>query len=92
MGLEVPGFVELRMVASLDKSRDEVKVENVLVRGGIPEKDTLKIVSVELAASIACSFDANSRAKEFKTSKVRFEAVVSFERGLLCIRVNQAIV
>ncbi len=92
MGLDVPGFVELRMVASLDKSQVEVKIENVLVRGGIPEKVTLKIVSVKLAASIACSFDANSRDKEFKTSEVRFEAVVSFERGLLCIQVNQAIV
>ncbi len=47
---------------------------------------------IKLAALVARLLDADSRAKEFKKSKVRFEAVVPFERGLLRFRVNQAIV
>ena len=82
--MKIPLLVKLSVVAALCQTSVNIEIKNVLVSRRIAEKYPMEVVSVEFAASIAGPFDANSGAKQFKGSKVGFDAVISFER--CCLR------
>jgi hypothetical protein len=64
--VEVPSFVELRMMACLYDAGIKVQIEDVLVRGGVTEEDTREVMSIQFSTAIARSFYAYPSAKQFK--------------------------
>ena len=49
--MEIPGFVELGMVAAFYDSGEEVNVTYVMVGCCIPEEDTAIVMAVELGGA-----------------------------------------
>jgi hypothetical protein len=47
--LEIPRIVKLSVVAMFDDARVEVKVDNILIRGGVAKEDTFEVVTIESA-------------------------------------------
>jgi hypothetical protein len=44
--LQVPSFVKLSVVAAFYDARGEVKVDNILIGGGVSQKDPFEVVAI----------------------------------------------
>jgi hypothetical protein len=47
------------MVAAFDKAHVKVEVKNILIRRGVPEKNTPKVVPIKFTAAVARAFDVD---------------------------------
>ncbi len=63
MWLEIPRFVELRMVTAFDQSRVQINIDDVLIQGGLSDEDLGEVVAIQLAVPITSLFGAHPRAK-----------------------------
>ena len=63
--LEVPCFIKCCVMANLDHPRLSVQVYDVLVSGGIAQKDACVVMPVQLAAAVARLLDAYPRPEYF---------------------------
>ena len=78
--MKIPRFVEDRVVAYLDEARVKVNVADVIVRGGVTEKDTGEVVTVQFGPALSGTFDTHAGPEHFQIAKVRFGAIPSFVR------------
>ena len=79
--MEVPGFVEGRMVACLDNAIVQVDVSDVGISSSIANEDSRIVMVVQFGGPFACLFDADTGAKDLQMTKVGFTSVPSFKRG-----------
>jgi hypothetical protein len=63
--LEVPSFVELRMVACFYNPRVQVQIDNVLVRCSVTKEDTREFVTVKFAPAVASAFHPDASSEQF---------------------------
>jgi hypothetical protein len=80
------------MMARLDDSQIKIKVQDVLVRCGVAEEDTGKVVGIKFAPACARPFNADTSAKHLQMRDVGLEATPSLVRGLVEGRVDKPIV
>jgi len=80
------------MVAAFDQARVEIEVKDVLIGGGIAEEDSAKVVAIQLTATVACAFNADSGPKQFEVGEVRFEAIISLKWCFPSFGVDEPIV
>jgi hypothetical protein len=88
--LEVPGLIELSVMASLDNTTVEIQINDILISSGVPKKQTFKVMVIKLATTFPGLLDANSGAKKFEMADIRFNAIQTFEGG--CGSMNHAVV
>ena len=62
--LKIPRFVKLSMMTRLDQSRIQIQINNVLIRRGVSEKNALKVMAIQFAASRTSLLDAYPRPKK----------------------------
>ncbi len=63
--LEVPSFVELRVVACFYNPQVQVQIDNVLVHCSVTKEDTHEFVTVEFALAVAGAFHADTSSEQF---------------------------
>ena len=71
------------MVARLYNPQLQIQVDYILVSCSVAEEDTGKIMAIELAASRAHAFDANSRPEHFEMCNVQSASVPALVWGLV---------
>jgi hypothetical protein len=62
--LQVPSFVKLSVVAAFYDACGEVKVDNILIGGGVSQKDPFEVVAIKFSPLYARYFHADARAEE----------------------------
>jgi hypothetical protein len=80
------------MVAVLYQAYVDVNIENILVSRGVADKNTTKVMSIKFAAVVACAFDPDPGAEQFKVCQVRFDTLIPLKRCFFSFQVNQLIV
>ena len=55
--LQIPCLVQDGVVAGLDNARGQVKVDDILSRGSVSQKDAREVIEVKFAASDTRLFD-----------------------------------
>ena len=72
-------------------ARVKVQVNNVVVGRCIPQKNSFKVVFVQLAPAVARAFDAYVQSEKFKVTNIWLGSVISFIRCHLHNGVDQPI-
>jgi hypothetical protein len=80
------------VVAAFENPSLQVKIDDILICSGIPEKDTREVIPIELATSIAAFLNTNSRSKNFQRGLIWFTPIVTFEWGDASILVHNTVV
>jgi hypothetical protein len=89
--LEVPRFVKIKLVTSLDKIQREINLYNILLGCRIPPKYSNKIVAVKFSTLFAVPLHTEVQAKHFQAKEVKFSPIVAFKWCLLCPGVDKSI-
>ncbi len=73
--MKIPRLVELGMVAMLDNTGSEIKVDDVVVRGHIAKEYALEIVTIQFPMPNPRNFYADTGTEKLQVSNVGFMSV-----------------
>ncbi len=90
--LKIPRLVELSMMATLDDSGVEIKIDDIVVRGSVAKEYALEVVTVQFPTPNAQHFNADTGAEELQLADVGFMSVESLKWGLLGDGVDDPVV
>ena len=77
--MKIPRLVKLNMMAALDDTGVEIKVDNVAVRGRVAKEYALEVVAIQFPTSNAQYFNADAGAEKLQVADVGFMSVEGLE-------------
>jgi hypothetical protein len=80
------------MMAQFDDAQSGVKVQDILVYCGVPQKNAREVMWIQLALAGAGALDAYARAKCFEVCEVGLAIVPTFKRSLAGSQVDKPVV
>ncbi len=87
--LEIPCLIKNCMMAQFDDAQRGVKVHDILVCCGVPQKNAGEVMSIQLTAAGAGALDAYPRAKHFEVCDIGLANVPTFEWSLAGSQVDK---
>ena len=73
--LKIPRLVKLGMVATLDNTGIEIKVDDVVVRGSVAKEYALEVMTVQFPTPNTRHFNADAEAEKLQVADVGFMSV-----------------
>ena len=64
------------MVTVLDNARVQIKVNYILIRSCVSEKNTSEVMAIQFGASVTRTFNTDSRSKSPKKFEIRLHTIV----------------
>ncbi len=80
------------MMATLDDSGVEIKIDDIVVRGSVAKEYALEIVTVQFPMPNARHFNADTGAGNLQVADVGFMSIDSLEWGLFGDGVDEPVV
>ena len=89
--MKIPSFVEDSMTRKFDSADVAVDVANILIGGGVPNKDTTKVMTIKRGAPLPSPFNTDAGTEGAKSLEVRLFTKPSFEQCHFCSLMDMVI-